>query len=313
MKQVKTWKDNNGIEHSGEVLVSKDKYDAIRCSTCEFIHVIPLPSDSELEEYYKNIFYDTFKPNYIKSHEKDIEWWNSVYKDRMQLFNKYLKNEETKSILDIGSGPGFFLKYFKENGWNVLGVEPSSTAAEFSNLELGVEVINQPIDKIDSSVGKFDIIYSNQTFEHLKEPIKTLSFLKSLLKENGLIYLCVANEFNPIQEIVWKEFNENPWWFIPPEHINYFQPESIKKLLEKSGFEVLEDTSTFPIDLFLLMEDNYLGNDVIGKQCHQRRKNLEKNLLHNKELKKNLYNAFKNAGIGREIEILARTSSNEGK
>lgn len=51
----------------------------------------------------------------------------------------------------------------------------------------------------------------------------------------------------------------------PPEHINYFNFESITRLLERNGFSIIEITSTFPLELFLLMGDNYIGNNEIGK------------------------------------------------
>lgn len=307
----KEWKDNNNITHYGKHIASKNGYDAIECEKCRFIHVIPLPSEKELDKYYKDIFYSDYKPDYINNHKKDIDWWTQIFKQRFNLFDKYLISKKAKRILDIGSGPGFFLKYFKDIGWDAIGIEPSQSAAEFSR-GLGLEIHQNSIFKFNlEKLGKFDIIHSNQTFEHLVDPNEALQIIRSLLKPNGLIFLCVANDFNPIQKILNKKMGFPDWWFTPPEHVNYFSIESVLGLLTKNGFEPLDKITTFPIDLFLLMGDNYIESPSIGKICHTRRKNFELNLIQSNaiELKNTIYKQLFNVGIGREIEILAKINS----
>ena len=75
------------------------------------------------------------------------------------------------------------------------------------------------------------------------------------------------------------------------------------------GFTVLHQESTFPIDLFLLMGDNYIGNDEVGRKCHTRRMNFEKAILQSDnnlfDIKK-LYSFFSEIGIGREIFMIGR-------
>jgi hypothetical protein len=66
--------------------------------------------------------------------------------------------------------------------------------------------------------------------------------------------------------------------------------------------------STFPIDLFLLMGDNYVGDDALGRACHGRRMLLEQRLFDAgaNETKRKLYRAFAEAGLGREVFIIGR-------
>ena len=306
----KTWIDQVGTVHEGKIVATKNNYDAIECDLCGYIHIIPLPDEKDLNSYYSDIFYSDFKPDYIANHEKDLLWWNHIYEQRHRLFiehGKYSSGYKPR-ILDIGSGPGFFLKYFDELNWDTVGIEPSNTAAEFSK-GLGLEVWQKSFYEIsEEDIGKFDVIHSNQTFEHLLNPNEALIKLKSLLKPNGLIFLCVANDFNPIQLILTEKMDYSDWWFIPPEHINYFSIQSISQLIEKSGFEELICTTTFPIDIFLLMGDNYILDNEIGSNCHSRRKQLELNLFQSDRtsLKNSLYHSFSENSIGREIEILAK-------
>lgn len=74
------------------------------------------------------------------------------------------------------------------------------------------------------------------------------------------------------------------------------------------GFHVFLKTATFPMEVFLLMGDNYVGNDALGRACHSRRRNLELNLkLGGFEApKRALYTILAEHGIGREIVMIAR-------
>ena len=51
----------------------------------------------------------------------------------------------------------------------------------------------------------------------------------------------------------------------PPGHINYFNHNSIAKLYKKNKFDILNQTSTFPIELFLLCGFDYLKDSKKGK------------------------------------------------
>ncbi len=293
--------------HIGDVIVSKNGYDIIDCNVCGFKHAFPIPSTTELDKYYSDTFYSSDKPNYIQSHEKDLEWWHQIFEERIRLFNEHLQTDH-KRILDIGSGPGFFLKYAQDNGWQSIGVEPSKHAAEFSR-RMGLEIINVSFtENLVNGIGLYDVVHSNQTFEHLPYPIEALRLCFDLIRPGGLLFISVANDFNPIQEILTTTMDFDTWWVIPPEHINYFNVETLQRIVKKVEFEILQVTTTFPIDLFLLMGDNYIGNSEVGKKAHTRRKNLEYNLSRTGNLlfKKKLYKALSGCGIGREVELLAQ-------
>ena len=64
----------------------------------------------------------------------------------------------------------------------------------------------------------------------------------------------------------------------------------------------------FPIDMFLLMGSNYIGDDKIGRDCHAKRKSFEINLFRfgMNDFKKELYEFFASRNIGREIVLYAR-------
>ena len=122
------------------------------------------------------------------------------------------------------------------------------------------------------------------------------------LSLGGLLCIAVPNDYSPLQTTVRQTLEYNPWWVGAPQHINYFDFASLEKLLTKFGFTVLLKESTFPIDMFLLMGENYIDNDKVGRKYHGMVKEFEKRIsaTNHKSLKRKLYQKFADLGIGRE-------------
>lgn len=294
----------NKTEHSGEVIDSKDGFDVIECLACFFKHVIPIPSHEELEEFYGREFYSHVKPKYFAHYEEDLDWWMATYRNHYELLAKHTKG---RRLLDIGSGPGHFLKCGKELGWEVLGFEPSKDAAEYSR-KLGVEVVNDFFSKESiKKYGKFDVIYMKTVIEHLPDPKELLQMAKDSLAPGGLLCVISPNEYNPLQNILRKNLNYNPWWVAPPQHINYFNSESITNLLTKLDFKVVESLGNFPMEIFLLSGHNYIGNEKVGRECQANRKLFEQNMYkYGNDYLNSVYSYFAKIGIGREFIVIAK-------
>jgi SAM-dependent methyltransferase len=312
---IPSMENNNKIEtlikkwqgHEGVVVASANGFNVIDCKYCGFKHITPIPTEEELEQAYEQDYYIKEKPLYLEQYGKDLEWWNMIYTERYKILERYLPTDQRR-LLDIGSGPGFFLLNGKNRGWQVKGVEPSKQAAEHS-LSIGLDVENIFFRKKNASTfGFFDAINLGEVLEHIPNPAELLTLIREQLNENGLICIIVPNDFNPFQNALRDHLDIRPWWVAPPHHINYFDFDSLEKLLERNSFEVVHKESTFPIDMFLLMGDNYIGNDELGRNCHTKRMNFEKTMISSglSNLLSKLYSTFASLGIGREIVIFAR-------
>jgi SAM-dependent methyltransferase len=156
----------------------------------------------------------------------------------------------------------------------------------------------------------FEAAHFSEVLEHIPDPEEFLLNVKKILKDEGIIVITVPNDYNPLQKIFISETGKEKWWLAPPFHLNYFSHKSLADLVKRCGYEILESTSMFPIDLFLLMGDDYVGNDLIGKESHARRKNFENVFSkHNNQLMRELYISLANLGIGREIVMYAKKKS----
>ena len=304
-----SWTAGDGVVHCGEVLETVNDFHVVSCEHCGFAHVLPLPSAEDLHEIYAHEYYSIEKPLYLARMLEDKAWWEEVYADRFERLEAALAPNSARRLLDVGSGPGRFLALGRERGWQVMGIEPSSQAAAYSRDTLGLEIRECFLTPDTApNLGRFDALNMGEVLEHLPDPAGMLGLAHRLLDDDGVLCTVVPNDFNPVQQLLREQQGFKPWWVAPPHHLNYFDHASLSALVARCGFEVLHVESTFPIDLFLLMGQNYIGNDTLGRQVHGQRKQLEQALLAGGagELKARLYKAFADCGIGREVVLFAR-------
>ena len=293
--------------HEGPVVASDNGFDVINCQLCGFKHIVPVPTLEELVHVYQHDYYKQEKPLYLEHNREDLDWWNMVYSQRYEILEEHLPGKQRR-LLDIGSGPGFFLLNGQMRGWQVKGIEPSVQAAEHSRgLQLDV-VHGFYSEQTAPGLGTFDAINMGLVLEHIPAPAALLKLIHHQLNDNGMVCIIVPNDFNPFQLVLRDHLGFKPWWVTPPHHINYFDFDSLSNLVESCGFEVVHKESTFPIDIFLLMGDIYIGSDEVGRACHTKRMNFEKAMTLSGvgNVLGELYSKFASQGIGREVVMFAR-------
>lgn len=292
------------LDNRQSVVAMVDGIDVVECNTCGFKHILPLPAENSLKTFYEDEFYQEEKKDYFKDTEEDREWWMLTYNHYYELLEKHAPG---KRLLEIGSGPGLFLECGNARGWKTLGFEPSSHAAAYATSN-GCEVITDFFSAQKARAhGLFDVIALNFVLEHVPNPISFIREAQSLLAPGGVLFVVSPNDFNPLQEILWKQAGMSPWWVVPTHHLNYFSTASIEKLLTGCGMSIAVLEATYPMEFFLLSGRNYVGNPALGRACHTERKTLESSLFHHdKEVLKKMYQDWAKQGIGREFVVLAQ-------
>ncbi|MEL4300398.1 class I SAM-dependent methyltransferase [Shewanella xiamenensis] len=291
-------------EHFGRKIDAKDGYDIIECEVCGFTHVSPLPTFEELDTFYKEAFYVTEKPTFFKQKQEDEAWLNLQYSDRYDTFEQHLPSTRRR-VLDVGAGAGYFLKHGQSRGWTVKGIEPSPQAVEYAR-SMGVDQeVGYLTSESAGQLGQFDVIHASLVLEHVPNPIELIRIMYGMLTEGGIICISTPNDYNPFQQALRDVDKFQPWWVCPQHHLNYFSPDSLQQLLEKHAFTVLRKEASFPIDMFLLMGDNYVGDNTLGRACHHKRVRFETRLAEagKNDVKRHLYQALAELNLGREICI----------
>ncbi len=294
------------INHVGEIVSRFDKGDVIDCDACGYKHVMPLPTTEQLKKFYEQEFYQTEKSDYLETSAEDVEWKNIEFERRFQLAESKLDNV-TKKVLDIGCGPGDFLAVGMERGWQVTGIEPSPVAADYASKR-NLSVIHGFFDqRIVETLDTFDFIHMSEVLEHIPNPSELLDWAMQLLSPGGVLCISVPNDFSPIQKVLTDTNEFEPWWVVPDHHLNYFDFDTLAALIKKAGFELLESTTNFPMELFLLMGQNYTKDNKLGRELHQRRKAFDITMsMYDPELLNRFYTSLAEAKMGRLAIQFAR-------
>ena len=232
--------------------------------------------------------------------------YDFIFENCTKLFGKELKEE---SVWDIGCGYGLALKYFLDKGLKAFGDEPSREGCECAK-SLGASVIQTGIEEIGvEDFGKYSIVMCLNVLEHLRDPVSSLRKIKeNLMAEESILVIDVPQEFNAFKVVANEEYELKEWWISPPRHLNYFSASTLRNTLEKCGFEVFAVESSFPLELFLLLGFNYVGNHGVGSDIHQRRNNFERLMVKHgkKQQLLNFYSALADIDLGRQVTAYCR-------
>lgn len=124
------------------------------------------------------------------------------------------------------------------------------------------------------------------------------------MENEGVIYVDVPNDFNPLQAyLVEGGFIHKKKWIIDKEHISYFGKDSLTNLAKDCGLEPKIILGTEIIEFFGLNPDtNYYDHPEVGHNCHAARRHWTK-LLRSISLEKKiaLSKALGDMGLGRNL------------
>jgi SAM-dependent methyltransferase len=292
--------------HEGPRIARAGGHDIIQCVMCGFRHIVPLPEPRAFEHTYRDVYARETSPGIPSLLGDDRNWSEIAHADLLESFERLL-GPSRRRLLDIGSGPGFFLRTAKARGWRVLGIEPSRTASAHAR-SLGVEVAEGFFNvETAPGLGRFDAIQLNNVLEHVPYPTETLLLARDLLEPGGVLCVNVPNDFSPFQVAARVASGLPEWWVAPNRHLNYFDFDSVSDLLARLDFEPVERTTSFPMEMFLLMGENYTGDPALGRACHAKRRRFDLALDSTgmKETRRAFYRALANAGFGREAIVIA--------
>jgi len=148
----------------------------------------------------------------------------------------WLDGAQRGRLLDVGSGNGEFLARMRDLGWDVVGVEPDSKAAQVSRETYGLTVYSGSLEGANLSAQSFDAMTLIHVIEHLSDPVQTLKSARELLKTGGRLVILTPN----IASLGHRWFGDHWRGLEPPRHLFLFSAESLRRVVEDAGFHVLD-------------------------------------------------------------------------
>lgn len=180
-------------------------------------------------------------PDYFETQRKDLWYYERLWVVLLRQLE--MRKGEDLGLIEFGSGPGFLLALAERRGWDAVGIEPSPVARSHA-ARLGVwsREDNRGLCYRRSAI-------ATEVLEHVEDPRETLLEWSRSLCGSGVIALSVPNDNNPLQRLFWGR--KKPW--IHPTHRSYFNPKSLKALVESCGFKVVWQRTSFPVELLLVI------------------------------------------------------------
>ncbi|EKV03436.1 methyltransferase family protein [Leptolyngbya sp. PCC 7375] len=240
--------DNHKLLHSLEdgTLLS--------CQFCGVVAFFPRPTCEELKAFYDGGYHDTFSKSVMAESIFAQHRYQALVK-KMHCYAPDLMTKKKRTLLDVGCGTGDFLQVVQQAGWHVTGTELALDAVNRANQKVSGNVFQGDITDLALPCCSYDLVTSYHVIEHLLEPIAQLRRCYELLASGGLLFLETPNIGSLGARLRGKRWSH----IIPPEHIIYFSPFSLKYALNQAGFEhfvvyttapqVIESTAHWPFPL----------------------------------------------------------------
>lgn len=275
-----------------------------------YVQAMPRPQQQELDVFYRELYYgegvtDTYHVSYSDDEIKQKRLRADCV---VELLVQNCGQKETLDFLEVGCGEGFVLSSAVAKGWNVSGVDYQSAPVLAFNPAMVPRIAatdpNVYLNDLIEKGARMDVLVLQNVLEHVLHPEELLRKLRQLLTDDGCLLVQVPNDFSDLQALARQQGRTNrDYWFLPPQHLNYFNEKNLPEVARSCGFEFVDGISDFPIEMYLWGgAENYVTDKTQGKFAHQARVSLDLFFARN-GLGKYLqfYRAAFQIGVGRNI------------
>jgi SAM-dependent methyltransferase len=201
------------------------RYELERCASCGSAVT---DGDPPAADAYEAGQYSSAKPRMAGP----VAAFQRVVTRQPVRFLKRAGLEPGSRVLDVGAGPGRLVAALTEGGYDAHGIEPSRRSTSLA-VQAGIAVTRRDLhDHTDSGL---DAAVMWHVLEHLDDPPTALATVRGWLRPGGLLLIGVPNLASLQAEIA------GPGWLHldAPRHRVHFTADGVRRLLVRSGFEVV--------------------------------------------------------------------------
>lgn len=205
---------------------SGDEWIVLRCSSCTFAWVVDIQNPPESSAF------DWGQTIVIESQKR-----HRMYEDRLKRVEKY--SPSPRAWLDIGCGGGGLLVSAARLGYAAEGIE-LGPSAELVTERFGIpvhrRVLSEVIDELRFQ--EFGVVSYFHVLEHVYDPLSELIVARQLLGERSILVV----EVPFFDSLFWRIQGSHHRHFYRG-HRSYFNQKSIRRLLDNTGFAIIESRS----------------------------------------------------------------------
>jgi SAM-dependent methyltransferase len=221
---------------------------------CEKCFLVQLPEEEKPEAIFSDYAYFS---SYSESWLRHAETYARAMIERFGLGPEH-------QVIEVASNDGYLLRWFKDRGIPVLGIEPArnvAEAAEAAGIPTVVRFFGEATAWDLVSQGKrADLLVGNNVLAHVPDLNDFVAGLKALLAPSGVLTMEFPHLFRLIEE---GEFDT-----IYHEHYSYFSFTTARKVFAAHGMTLfdVEELSTHGGSLRIFARHDEDGAQPIGER-----------------------------------------------
>lgn len=223
-----------------------------RCQECRTLYMSPRPTPAVMAGYYGNSDNYKFWAEHIFP-ASEASRREKIHRPMLDYLVAACERHGVPrgTLVEVGPGFGTFVSLAHQSGQfgRVLAVERTPEMAKACRAR-GVSVIERAVEDLaPGEIDAADVLVSFEVIEHLFDPGAYLRSAARLLRDGGLLLLTCPNGEGFDTAVLGAQSGQ-----VDSEHVNLFNPESLARLLEHSGFEVLESQTPGRLDAELVRD-----------------------------------------------------------
>ncbi|MBF0625561.1 MAG: class I SAM-dependent methyltransferase [Magnetococcales bacterium] len=223
---------------------TREHYRLVTCTGCGLVRSDPILPEAVINRWYR-------ESAFLFSGEAAFA--ATTYAALLQrLRTSHPGASAIGSLCEIGCSTGFFMERCLEMGiTDQLGFEPSLQCRERADPRVRDWIVPAPFTPEAAADRRFDLLAGFHVFDHLRDPRQALAQAAELLNPGGFVLLVCHDVAAPLARLLGRF---NPIFDV--EHIYLFSTQTIARLLEACGFQVLEIGAlgnTYPLAYWLRM------------------------------------------------------------
>lgn len=231
-----------------------DPFEVVACGHCPAWYLSPRLKLAAMESAYSEEYFEGGELGY-SGYERQEKSLKLTFKWLLEMLVSEgvigggLNGGKNRSLLEIGCAYGYLLELAQPYFETLVGTEYSEAAATRARqVSENVQVHLGGIERVPANQ-IFDLVICTQVIEHIYEPYEFIRDALNRLKPGGWLVMTTPNIDSWLRHLLrsrWPSFKI-------PEHVVYYNPKSLRSLLEPHGLSSVRTfvpRESFPLSLF---------------------------------------------------------------
>jgi SAM-dependent methyltransferase len=235
---------------------TQDLFDYVKCQKCGFVYALQMLKHETRTDLYGGLT-GTEAADFCCSPE-GVEADFQRFEFPLKLIRKYKRSGD---LLDVGCGVGNFLNQARTAGFSVRGIETHEEFRKAAKANYDIDVATGIFEQMDLPEDHFQVVTMWETLEHIYDPKAAVRKAFKILAPMGILAISVPNLAN-FGFFLLREYSGHRGG----EHINFFSPATLSRMLTDNGFTIVEVHTTENSDWRAVM--NLLNLNIGTLYCY---------------------------------------------